>query len=97
MKARRKPPLRRLLWASRSAFLVLVARARRLFDLDVIALGITPIVATILPLAVFAGLSYDGPAFAMQLAAGVSGRDDRMGRAAALLLIAGPAVVATCW
>ena len=64
-----------------------------LFDLDVIALGITPIVATILPLAVFAGLSYDGPAFAMQLAAGVRGRDDRMGRAAALLLIAGPAVV----
>ena len=64
-----------------------------LFDLDVIALGVTPIVATILPLAVFAGLSYDGPAFAMQLAAGVSGRDDRMGRAAALLLIAGPAVV----
>lgn len=64
-----------------------------LFDLDVIAFVIGPLVATVLPLSVFAGLSYDGTAFAAELAAGVRGLHDRLGRAIALLLIALPATV----
>lgn len=65
----------------------------RLFDLDAFALAIGPIVASILPLAAFAGLSYDGTAFAAELAAGVRGWQDRLGRAVALLVVAGPASV----
>ena len=62
-----------------------------LFDIDAIAFLAGPIVATLLPLSVFAGLSYDGTAFAAELAAGVRGLHDRLGRAIALLVIAGPA------
>lgn len=65
-----------------------------LFDLDAIAFLAGPIVATLLPLSVFAGLSYDGTAFAAEVAAGVRGLHDRLGRAIALLLIALPATVA---
>jgi ABC-2 type transport system permease protein len=64
-----------------------------LFDLDVIAFLIGPVVATLLPLSVFAGLSYDGTAFAAVIAAGVRGLHDRLGRAIALLAIALPATV----
>ena len=64
-----------------------------LFDLDAIALAIGPIVASLLPLSAFAGLSYDGTAFAAELGAGVRGVHDRLGRALALALIAVPATV----
>lgn len=64
-----------------------------LIDVDGIAFAAGPVVASLLPLSVFAGLSYDGTAFAAELAAGVRGVDDRLGRAAALLTIAIPAVV----
>ena len=53
-----------------------------------------PVVAGLLPLAVFGGLSFDGTAYAAHLAAGLSGRADRIGRTAALLVIALPATVA---
>ncbi len=62
-----------------------------LFGIDAIAYLAGPIVATLLPLSVFAGLSYDGTAFAAELASGVRGLHDRLGRAIALLIIAGPA------
>jgi ABC-2 type transport system permease protein len=65
----------------------------RLFDLELIALAIGPIVASLLPLSAFAALSYDGTAFAAQLSAGVRGVSDRIGRAAALLVVAAPATV----
>ncbi|HWH26209.1 MAG TPA: transporter, partial [Pseudolysinimonas sp.] len=65
----------------------------QLFRIDGIAVAIGPIVATILPLSVFAGLSFDGTAFAAQLAAGVRGIDDRVGRAIALLVITVPAAI----
>jgi ABC-2 type transport system permease protein len=65
----------------------------RLFDVELIALAIGPIVASLLPLSAFAGLSYDGTAFAAQLSAGVRGVSDRLGRAAALLIIAAPATI----
>jgi len=52
-----------------------------------------PLAAGLLPLTQFAGVSYDGGAFASELAAAVRGRSDRIGRAAAMLLIALPAVV----
>ena len=64
-----------------------------LFSLDPIAFIIGPVVATLLPLSVFAGLSYDGTAFAAEVAAGVRGLHDRLGRAIALLIIAVPATV----
>ena len=64
-----------------------------LFDVDAIALLIGPVVATLLPLSAFAGLSYDGTAFAAEIAAGVRGLHDRLGRAIALLVIALPATV----
>ncbi|MEP6842370.1 MAG: transporter, partial [Pseudolysinimonas sp.] len=51
-----------------------------------------PIVAGLLPLTLFAVISYDGTAFAVHLATGVRGVDDRLGRAAALLTFALPAV-----
>jgi ABC-2 type transport system permease protein len=65
----------------------------RLFDLEAIAIAIGPIVASLLPLSAFAALSYDGTAFAAELAAGVRGVQDRLGRALALLAIAVPATV----
>lgn len=52
-----------------------------------------PIVAGLLPLTLFAVISYDGTAFALHLASGVRGRDDRIGRALALLLFALPSVL----
>jgi ABC-2 type transport system permease protein len=64
-----------------------------LIRVDVLPLIAGPLVASLLPLAVFAGISYDGTAFAAQVAAGTRGRDDRIGRAAALLVVAVPAVV----
>ena len=65
-----------------------------LFDLDWIAMATGPVVASLLPLSAFAALSYDGTAFAAELAAGVRGVHDRLGRALAILIIAGPATVA---
>jgi ABC-2 type transport system permease protein len=52
-----------------------------------------PIVAGLLPLTLFAVISYDGTAFALHLATGVRGVDDRIGRAAGLLAFALPALV----
>ncbi|MES1212667.1 MAG: transporter, partial [Leifsonia sp.] len=52
-----------------------------------------PIVAGLLPLTLFAVISYDGTAFALHLSTGVRGVDDRIGRAAGLLAFALPAVV----
>ena len=65
----------------------------QLFRVDGIAIAIGPVVASLLPLSVFAGLSYDGTAYAAELAAGVRGLHDRLGRAIALLVIAAPATV----
>ena len=65
----------------------------QLFHVDAIAIAIGPLVASLLPLSVFAGLSYDGTAFAAELSAGVRGVHDRLGRAIALLIIALPASV----
>lgn len=64
-----------------------------LTGVDGLVLAAGPIVASLLPLAVFAGVSYDGTAFAAEVAAGTRGRDDRAGRAAALLAVALPAVL----
>ena len=64
-----------------------------LIRVDEIAFAAGPFVASLLPLAMFAGLSYDGTAFAAELAAGVRGRHDRLGRAIALLIIAAPSVI----
>ena len=64
-----------------------------LFDLDWIAIATGPVVASLLPLSAFAALSYDGTAFAAELAAGVRGLHDRLGRALAILIIAGPATL----
>ena len=64
-----------------------------LIGVDGIAIATGPVVASLLPLSVFAGLSYDGTAFAAELAAGVRGLHDRLGRAIALLIIAVPAVL----
>ena len=64
-----------------------------LFDHDTFALVIGPVVAVVLPLSVFAGLSYDGTAFAAEIAAGVRGMHDRLGRAIALLIIGVPSTV----
>jgi ABC-2 type transport system permease protein len=52
-----------------------------------------PIVAGLLPLTLFAVISYDGTAFALHLATCVRGVDDRIGRAAGLLAFALPALV----
>jgi ABC-2 type transport system permease protein len=64
-----------------------------LVGVDGIVFATGPVVASLLPLSVFAGLSYDGTAFAAELAAGVRGVHDRLGRAIALLIIAVPAVL----
>ena len=53
----------------------------------------TPTVAGLLPLTLFAVISYDGTAFALHLSTGVRGVADRLGRAAGLLAFALPAVV----
>ena len=72
---------------------VLVLVLAAVVRLDGLALAAAPVVAGLVPLAQFAGLSYDGTAFAGQLAAGVRGTADRLGRSAALLVIALPAVL----
>ena len=64
-----------------------------LSDIEAMGIAIGPIVATILPLSAFAGLSYDGTAFAAELSAGIRGIHDRLGRALALLSIAMPATI----
>lgn len=64
-----------------------------LIGVDAVAFAAGPVVASLLPLSVFAGLSYDGTAFAAELAAGVRGLHDRLGRAIALLVLAVPAVI----
>lgn len=53
-----------------------------------------PVAAGLLPLTQFAGISYDGTAFASEIAAAVRGLPDRIGRAAAMLMIALPVVLA---
>jgi ABC-2 type transport system permease protein len=72
---------------------LLMLLAWKVLHLDVIAYAIGPLTASLLPLSVFAGLSYDGTAYAAELAAGVRGVHDRLGRAIALLAIAGPAAM----
>lgn len=52
-----------------------------------------PIVAGLLPLTLFAVISYDGTAFALHLSTGVRGLDDRIGRALAMLAFALPALI----
>ncbi len=52
-----------------------------------------PIVAGLLPLTLFAVITYDGTAYALHLSSGVRGADDRAGRAGALLVFALPSVV----
>jgi ABC-2 type transport system permease protein len=52
-----------------------------------------PIVAGLLPLTLFAVVSYDGTAYALHLSSGVRGVDDRAGRAGALLAFALPSIV----
>ena len=64
----------------------------QLFGLEWMAIATGPVVASLLPLSAFAALSYDGTAFAAELSAGVRGLHDRLGRAAALLIIAVPSV-----
>lgn len=72
------------------ALLILWAR---IIDQPALAIGVAPLVAGLLPLTMFAGLSYDGTAFAGQLMSPATGRDDRVGRTAAIALIAGPATL----
>lgn len=57
----------------------------------VLALG--PAAGFFLALAIASDLSYDGSAFTLHLAEGVRGRDDRAGRAGALLVFGLPVVV----
>lgn len=52
-----------------------------------------PIAAFLLAWAISADVSYDNTAFSLHLSTGVSGRDDRWGRAAALLVFALPATL----
>ncbi|TPW77194.1 transporter [Schumannella soli] len=65
----------------------------RLVDQPALAIAVAPMVAGLLPLTMFSAISYDGTAFAGQLMAPVPGWADRIGRAAAIGLIAGPATV----
>lgn len=46
--------------------------------------SVGPIVALLLSLSIFSDLSYEGTAFATQVSSGIRGREDRLGRAAAL-------------
>lgn len=60
-----------------------------------------PVVAVVLSLSIFSDISFDGSAFALQVASGMRGRDDRTGRAAALASFGLPIVallsVASSW
>ncbi|WP_369044796.1 transporter [Sinomonas sp. P10A9] len=51
-----------------------------------------PLAAFVLAWSISADVSYDSTAFSLHVAAGVKGRADRLGRAAALLLFAVPAI-----
>ncbi len=55
--------------------------------------AVGPVVAVLLSLSIFTDLSYEGPAFATQVASGVRGTDDRFGRAAALASFGLPIVI----
>ncbi|THJ66215.1 transporter [Arthrobacter echini] len=52
-----------------------------------------PIAAFLLAFSITADISYDNTAFSLHITTGVSGRDDRLGRAAALLVFALPATL----
>lgn len=56
--------------------------------------SVGPIVALLLSLSIFSDLSYEGTAFATQISSGIRGRDDRLGRAAALGSFGLPIVIA---
>ena len=60
--------------------------------LEIVTL-VGPLVALILSLAIFSDLSYEGTAFATQISSGIRGRDDRLGRAAALASFGLPIVI----
>jgi ABC-2 type transport system permease protein len=72
---------------------VLIILLSSLVHLDGMVYAAAPIVAGLLPLTLFAVVSYDGTAYALHLATGVRGIDDRVGRAAALLAFALPSLV----
>ena len=55
--------------------------------------SIGPIVALLLSLSIFSDLSFEGTAFATQISSGIRGRDDRLGRAAALASFGLPIVI----
>lgn len=55
--------------------------------------SVSPLVALLLSLSIFTDLSYEGTAFTTQLASGIRGRDDRLGRAAALASFGLPVVI----
>ncbi len=55
--------------------------------------AVGPVVAVLLSLSIFTDLSYEGTAFATQVASGVRGTDDRFGRAAALASFGLPIVI----
>lgn len=52
--------------------------------------AIGPIVAVLLAMSIYTDVSYDNTAFALHLQKGVTGRDDRLGRVAALAVFAVP-------
>lgn len=56
-------------------------------------LFVGPVTAFLLAWAISADISYDNTAFSLHLATGVSGRDDRVGRAVALLVFGVPATL----
>lgn len=66
------------------------------FDSGGLSLMLGPIFGLLLAFSVQADLSYDGSALSMHVTAGVSGRDDRRGRIAALLIWASPVTLIVC-
>lgn len=52
--------------------------------------AVGPIIAVLLAMSIYTDVSYDNTAFALHLQKGVTGRDDRLGRVAALALFAVP-------
>lgn len=61
-------------------------------SLDILTVS-APLVALLLSLSIFTDLSYDGTAFATQVASGIRGVDDRTGRVLALGSFAAPIVI----
>jgi ABC-2 type transport system permease protein len=55
--------------------------------------AVGPVVAVLLSLSIFTDLSYEGTAFTTQVVSGIRGRDDRLGRAAALASFGLPIVI----